>query len=50
MLKTKIDLIHIGMKLEGVDPIEPDHIRVASVKGFSESWIFLSFDCANSDW
>lgn len=35
------------MKLEAVDPVNPDHIRVATVKGFADHWIFLSFDRTN---
>lgn len=42
--RRKIDCIHIGMKLEAVDPINPDRIRVATVKGFADHWMFLSFD------
>lgn len=42
--RRKIDIVHIGMKLEAVDPIDPDIIRVATVKGFSDHWMFLSFD------
>lgn len=42
--RKKIDGIHIGMKLEAVDPLNPDCIRVATVKGFADRWMFLSFD------
>lgn len=42
--KKKIDHVHIGMKLEAVDPIEPDKIRVATIKGFTDHWMLLSFD------
>lgn len=45
--RKKFDNIHIGMKLEAVDPVNPDHIRVATVKGFADHWIILSFDRTN---
>lgn len=45
--KKKIYCIHIGMKLEAVDPLNLDCIRVATVKGFANHWMFLSFDRTN---
>jgi len=42
--KKKINNVHIGMKLEAVDPLNTDCIRVATVKGFADRWMFLSFD------
>ncbi|XP_029342125.1 scm-like with four MBT domains protein 1 isoform X2 [Acyrthosiphon pisum] len=42
--RKKIDNVHIGMKLEAVDPLNTDCIRVATVKGFADHWMFLSFD------
>ncbi|XP_060871947.1 scm-like with four MBT domains protein 1 isoform X2 [Metopolophium dirhodum] len=36
--------VHIGMKLEAVDPLNTDSIRVATVQGFADHWMFLSFD------
>lgn len=42
--RKKIDYIHIGMKLEAVDPLSPDNIRVATVRKFADNWMFLSFD------
>lgn len=42
--KKKIGSIHIGSKLEAVDPILPNCIRIATVKGFADNWMFLSFD------
>lgn len=42
--RKKIDRIHVGMKLEAVDPIETDRIRVATIKGFTDHWMILSFD------
>lgn len=32
------------MKLEAVDPIQTDRIRIATVKGLSDHWMILSFD------
>lgn len=43
-IRRRIDGIHIGMKLEAVDPIDGDRIRVATIKGFTDHWIFLAFD------
>lgn len=43
-LKKDIDHSYIGMKLEAVDPIEPNCIRIATIKGFADHWMFLSFD------
>lgn len=40
----KNDYVRVGMKLEAVDPIKPDTIRVATVKGFADHWMFLTFD------
>ncbi|KAL5237491.1 hypothetical protein ACI65C_004901 [Semiaphis heraclei] len=37
-------IFHAGMKLEAVDPLNTDCIRVATVKGFADHWMFLSFD------
>ncbi|VVC29794.1 SLED domain,Zinc finger, C2CH-type,Sterile alpha motif/pointed domain,Mbt repeat [Cinara cedri] len=45
--KKNIHNIHTGMTLEAVDPVNPDHIRVATIKGFADHWIFLSFDRTN---
>lgn len=42
--KKKIDCVHIGSKLEAVDPLFPSNIRVATIKGFSDNWMFLAFD------
>lgn len=42
--RKQIDSVHIGMKLEAVDPLDPSCIRVATVKGFADHWMFLSFD------
>lgn len=42
--KKNIDNIDVGMKLEAVDPINPDIIRVATVEGFLNHWMILSFD------
>lgn len=42
--RKKINNVHIGMKLEAVDPMNTDCIRVATVKGFADHWMFLSFD------
>jgi len=39
-----INNVHIGMKLEAVDPSNTDCIRVATVIGFADHWMFLSFD------
>lgn len=41
------DNIHIGKKLEAVDPVNPDHIRIATVKGFIDQWLILTFDRTN---
>lgn len=38
------DHVHLGMKLEAVDPLNNDSICVATVKGFADRWMFLSFD------
>lgn len=42
--RRKIDRVHMGMKLEAVDPVDPDRIRVATIQGFTDHWMFLSFD------
>lgn len=42
--KKVIDRVRIGSKLEAVDPVFPNCIRVATVKGFADNWMFLSFD------
>ncbi|KAL4104178.1 hypothetical protein QTP88_019487 [Uroleucon formosanum] len=42
--RKKINNVYIGMKLEAVDPMNTDCIRVATVKGFADHWMFLSFD------
>jgi len=42
--RKEMNNIHIGMKLEAVDPLNTDCIRVATVKGFADHWMFLSFD------
>jgi len=39
-----IDCVHVGMKLEEVDPLNPDCIRIATVKKIVDNWMFLSFD------
>ncbi|XP_029347573.1 scm-like with four MBT domains protein 2 [Acyrthosiphon pisum] len=39
-----INNVHIGMKLEAVDPLNTDCIRMATVIGFADHWMFLSFD------
>jgi len=44
LCRKKINNVHIGMKLEAVDPLNTDCIRVATVKGFADHWMFLSFD------
>lgn len=46
--KRSTENINVGMKLEAVDPLNTDKIRVATVKGFADHWIFLSFD--RSSW
>ncbi|VVC28864.1 SLED domain,Mbt repeat [Cinara cedri] len=46
-LRKNMYNIHAGMTLEAVDPINPDHICVATIKGFADHWIFLSFDRTN---
>jgi hypothetical protein len=43
-LKKDIDHSYIDMKLEAVDPVEPNCIRIATIKGFADHWMFLSFD------
>jgi len=43
-----INNVHIGMKLEAVDPLNTDCICVATVIGFVDHWMFLSFD--NTSW
>lgn len=42
--RKNVDYVDVGMKLEAVDPIDPDILRVATVEGFSDHWMFLSFD------
>jgi hypothetical protein len=42
--RKKTDCIRVGMKLEAVDPMETNRIRVATVKGLSDHWMILSFD------
>jgi len=42
--RKNIKNVHVGMKLEAVDPLNTDCIRVATVKGFADHWMFLSFD------
>lgn len=42
--RKNIDFVDVGMKLEAVDPIDPNILRVATVQGFSDHWMFLSFD------
>jgi len=42
--RKKMNNVLIGMKLEAVDPLNTDCIRVATVKGFADHWMFLSFD------
>lgn len=42
--RKKVDNVHIGMKLEAVDPIESYKIRVATIKGLTDHWMLLSFD------
>ncbi|XP_029341210.1 scm-like with four MBT domains protein 1 [Acyrthosiphon pisum] len=44
LCRKKCNNVHIGMKLEAVDPLNTDCIRVATVKGFADHWMFLSFD------
>lgn len=40
--------LRIGMKLEAVDPVNPDRIRVVTIKGFADHWMFLASD--RSSW
>lgn len=47
MSRKNINHVHTGMKLEAVDPLNSDRIRVATVKGFADHWMFLSFDSIN---
>uniref|UniRef100_A0A2S2R5G4 Scm-like with four MBT domains protein 1 n=1 Tax=Sipha flava TaxID=143950 RepID=A0A2S2R5G4_9HEMI len=47
-LKKDIDHSYIDMKLEAVDPVEPNCIRIATIKGFADHWMFLSFDRSTS--
>lgn len=42
--RKNMNNVLIGMKLEAVDPLNTDCIRVATVKGFADHWMFLSFD------
>lgn len=42
--RKEMNNIYIGMKLEAVDPLNTSCIRVATVKGFADHWMFLSFD------
>ncbi|XP_022172526.1 scm-like with four MBT domains protein 1 isoform X2 [Myzus persicae] len=44
LCRKNINHVHTGMKLEAVDPLNTDSIRVATVKGFADHWMFLSFD------
>ncbi|XP_022180429.1 scm-like with four MBT domains protein 1 [Myzus persicae] len=44
LCRKKITNVHRGMKLEAVDPLNTDCIRVATVKGFADHWMLLSFD------
>jgi len=44
MCRKNINSVHTGMKLEAVDPLNTDSIRVATVEGFADHWMFLSFD------
>lgn len=43
----KFDEIHIGKKLEAVDPVNPNNIRLATVKGIKDHWLVLAFDRTN---
>jgi len=47
MCRNDTNHVHIGMKLEAVDPLNTDSIRVATIKGFADHWMFLSFDSTN---
>lgn len=42
--RKNTDHVHVGMKLEAVDPMNTDRIRIATVKGFADRWMILSFD------
>ncbi|XP_050436078.1 uncharacterized protein LOC126842903 [Adelges cooleyi] len=45
--RRNIDGIKVGMKFEAVDPMNSDKIRIATVKGFADHWIYFTFDRSN---
>ncbi|XP_050534831.1 MBT domain-containing protein 1-like isoform X2 [Daktulosphaira vitifoliae] len=45
--QKNIECIKVGMKLEAVDPVYPDKIRIATIKEVLDHWVILTFDRSN---